>query len=147
MDDELLIRVADATDLPVLGQMLDEAGLPVDDLTDPTILLLVIDRDGQRLACAGLQTLTGAALLRSLCVLPAARRLGLGAILVNSLLGRVTADGKALPLYLLTNDADGYFVRHGFEVVSRDSAPPSIQSSRQFSQLCPDSAILMKFVA
>ena len=47
-------------------------------------------------------------------------------------------------LWLLTIDADQWFARHGFKVASRQEAPDSIAHTREFAELCPDDAVLMR---
>lgn len=45
---------------------------------------------------------------------------------------------------LLTIDADKWFASLGYLTQSRDSAPAAIQSTAEFSSLCPGDAVLMK---
>ena len=46
-------------------------------------------------------------------------------------------------LWLLTIDAEKFFIRHGYDVVTRDAVPDAIRLSEEFAELCPDSAYLM----
>jgi amino-acid N-acetyltransferase len=46
-------------------------------------------------------------------------------------------------VYLLTNTAANFFAWLGYQVMKRTDAPLPIQSTAQFSSLCPDSAVLM----
>ena len=46
-------------------------------------------------------------------------------------------------LWLLTNDADGFFEKNGFVKRLREDAPDSVRKCREFAELCPASAILM----
>ena len=47
-------------------------------------------------------------------------------------------------LYLLTEHASKYFKKQKFEEVSRDRVPIEIKSTKQFSSLCPASAVVMR---
>jgi amino-acid N-acetyltransferase len=47
-------------------------------------------------------------------------------------------------VYLITTTADHYFDRYGFAPVNREHVPEAIQQTRQFSGLCPSSAVVMK---
>ena len=47
-------------------------------------------------------------------------------------------------LYLLTNTAERFFTKLGFEQINRQAAPVTMQNTTEFSSLCPDSAICMR---
>jgi amino-acid N-acetyltransferase len=52
---------------------------------------------------------------------------------------------RALPaLYLLTTTAERFFPRFGFERISRDDVPASVQASIEFREACPASALVMR---
>ena len=44
---------------------------------------------------------------------------------------------------LLTTTARDYFARIGFERVSRESAPETLQRAPEFASICPASAVWM----
>jgi amino-acid N-acetyltransferase len=46
--------------------------------------------------------------------------------------------------YLLTTTADEFFADLGFEEIPRETVPPSIQTTTEFSDLCPETAVCMK---
>ena len=46
--------------------------------------------------------------------------------------------------YLLTTTAAVLAARMGFQTVSRDAVPATIQATRQFAALCPASAVVMR---
>ncbi len=46
-------------------------------------------------------------------------------------------------LWLLTIDANPFFIRHGYIVAERDAAPETIRNTAEFSSLCPGDALLM----
>jgi amino-acid N-acetyltransferase len=47
-------------------------------------------------------------------------------------------------LYLLTQTAEKYFEKKGFEKIARDQTPHEVQQSKEFSHLCPSTAVAMK---
>jgi amino-acid N-acetyltransferase len=138
------VRQANAEDWDSVSALLVESGLPVDDLDAGNLDgFLVAESGSQIVGLIGLQQIGCIGLLRSLVVAKSARRLGLGGALVSALESASKSAGVTA-LWLLTIDADQFFVRHGFRVISRDSAPQSIQQTEEFSDLCPGTAFLMQ---
>jgi arsenate reductase len=137
------IRRATAADRDAILALLRQASLPTEDLegADPA-QFWIATRDGQPVGAVGLERLEGAALLRSLVVAPAERRVGLGAMLVAALEDDAGAVGVS-SLMLLTQTAQSFFERLGYAVIPRESAPPSLQAHQQFRSLCPASAVCM----
>jgi amino-acid N-acetyltransferase len=89
-------------------------------------------------ALIGLEIYGQAALLRSLVVDPTLRSTGLGSALVQHA-EQHAAERGVQALYLLTTTAEPFFERLGYKRLDRREAPPSIQSSREFADLCPES--------
>jgi N-acetylglutamate synthase-like GNAT family acetyltransferase len=92
----------------------------------------------------GLELFGGDALLRSVVVKPAYRRAGHGRAIVEDLIARATRIG-AQEIWLLTSTAPAFFTVMGFSCTPRDAASPAIAASREFSSLCPSSAVLMRW--
>jgi N-acetylglutamate synthase-like GNAT family acetyltransferase len=82
------------------------------------------------------------ALLRSLVVSAVARTQGLGSALVLHA-EEYAATHQVRALYLLTNTSETYFEHRGYRRIDRAEAPSSIQSTRQFANLCPSSSACM----
>lgn len=122
--------------------LLSEAGLPTTDLPADLQHFTTIVRDGQTLACGGLEIYGKHALLRSVAVVPAQKGRGLGGEIVRQLHEMATTAG-AKHLWLLTTDAADFFAKHGFSVVSRDEVPGEIAATQQFAGICPASATAM----
>ena len=138
------LRQARAADWDTIRGLLLESDLPVDDLGPDRLDGFLVAEDGDELAgLIGLQVFGTTGLLRSLVVARAARRAGLGGKLVGALESAAQTAGIR-DLWLLTIDANGFFERQGFTVVNRDTAPPSIRETDEFSELCPDGAFLMQ---
>lgn len=90
----------------------------------------------------GMQPCGEAGLLRSLAVRPDARGMGLGSALVAAL-EAIARQNKLVALYLLTEDAQRYFAKQGFNEIDRRDTPAEVKRSSQFDSLCPDTATVM----
>lgn len=115
------------------------AGLPVDDLHEGDARYFALC-GGE--AFGGLVVSGDIALLRSMVVPDGARRRGVGGVLLAKLDAEAKARGVRA-LWLLTDSAEAFFAKHGFARAARADAPRAIQETRQFRELCPDSAALM----
>lgn len=135
-------RFASIADLAIINRWLAEAHLPHDDLNSHLHHVIVASEGQVMVGIIGLEVYDHIGLLRSLVVAPDARKRGIGRDLVEILCEHAMAQGVR-DLYLLTVDAQDYFSRRGFERIERSLAPQPIRTTRQFSELCPSSAILM----
>jgi amino-acid N-acetyltransferase len=146
----IVVRDAKQNDWQNIQRLLDEAGLPNTDLgPDQLEDFLVAERSGtapsETLGIIGLQRFDQVGLLRSLVVNQSDRKAGLGRRLVSALEANACCRGVKY-LWLLTIDAERYFERLGYKMMSRDSAPDSIRNTEEFNGLCPDGAYLMRKV-
>ena len=103
----------------------------------------LVQRDGPDLvAVGGLELVAEDALLRSVAVASSQRSRGLGRRMVQAL--EVLARRKGCRrVYLLTTTAESYFGKLGYQRFSRETAPPGIRQTTEFSGLCPSSSALM----
>jgi amino-acid N-acetyltransferase len=104
---------------------------------------LLASEQGSPVGMIGIEAYAQIGLLRSLIVDKKCRGKGLGAQLVAALETKAAAKGLT-ELWLLTIDADAFFVRLDYEVMQRADAPIEIQNSAEFSSLCPGDAVLMR---
>ena len=81
------------------------------------------------------------ALLRSVVAEPRGQDAGTEVVKSLLLLAKVRGVRR---VWMLTESAAGFFSRLGFEAMPRESVPEVIRSTKQFSDLCPSSAILMR---
>lgn len=126
---------------PQVAQLLRDCHLKSDDVTPLTFFLGYSDNH-QLLGVVGLDVCDGVGLLRSLAVQPEARGRGLAVALVRQI--ELYAQTQSISkVYLLTNTAADFFAHQGYQTMARLDAPAAIQSTTQFSSLCPDSAVLM----
>jgi amino-acid N-acetyltransferase len=141
---DLEIRAGRTADIEPAISLLRAAGLPAADFSDRFVGNFLV-------ACAGpsvvgsiaLEPLADLGLLRSLVVDPDYRGGGLGRLLVGELEAHARRNGIS-ELWLLTIDADRFFLGLGYGLQRREQAPDVIRRTREFSLLCPDDAILMK---
>lgn len=126
-------------DLPSLRALLRANQLPDDDCDEQAEHFCALYRGAELVAAGGLEPAGSHALLRSVVVQPQWRGQGLAERITEHLLQRAEREGVTA-VYLLTETAEGYFTRLGFQPVARGEVPSDIMKTRQFSTLCPDSA-------
>jgi amino-acid N-acetyltransferase len=120
-------------------QLLCASGLAVDDL-DSADIDFVLATDGEALrGVAGLERFGQAALVRSVAVRTEERTAGLGSRLLAEIEG-CARDGGIRQLVLLTQTAEDFFLRRGYQPIDREHAPAAVQASAEFQSLCPASA-------
>ena len=130
-------------ELARVAPLLEEAGLPSDDLAEPGRRFWRFrDARGETIGIGGLELYGTEALLRSVLVVAARRRGGLGRGIVAWLLAEAGARG-ARRVFLLTTTAEPFFAALGFTVTGRAAVPPAIAATREFATLCPASAVCM----
>lgn len=131
-------------ELDVLSNFLRTNQLPADDLklTD-SIYLTYYDSHDNLVGSGGLEFYGDKTLLRSLAVNQVMRSQSLGKQIVGDLIEQAKSHGKK-ELYLLTTTAFYFFLKFGFTEIERGDVPEEIQSSTEFSRICPASAHVMK---
>jgi amino-acid N-acetyltransferase len=123
--------------------LLQAQGLPVSDITDEHLEhFFFVGPDGSPTGLVGLELYGADALLRSLVVTANARSKGLGSTLIDHA-EQYAALKSVRSIYLLTTTAEAFFKRLGYERVERSNAPPSIQLTHEFADLCPASSAFM----
>lgn len=126
-----------------LAAALNEARLPVDDLTLPGRRFFRFQDNGRLIGFVGCEQLgESAGLLRSLVVAPAERGNGWGKTIADWMLRRL-ADLEVTDAWMITTTAEDLGSRLGFSRVDRAAAPEAIRRTRQFADLCPSSAALL----
>ena len=136
------LRSSRDSEFASIRTLLQDSGLPTEDLDDAAIEFIVACEQGQPVGVVGLQVFEDAGLLRSLAVQPSARNTGAGAALVRALESRAQSAGLR-QLVLLTQTAERFFTKHGYGVIARDAAPAPVQHSTEFRSICPSTATCM----
>ncbi|MDQ3215427.1 MAG: GNAT family N-acetyltransferase [Pseudomonadota bacterium] len=141
--EPFLIEPQRAHDQMQVLALIRQAGLVETDLhAGAPVDFLVMREAGGVVGTIGLQSASGAGLLRSLAVQKSLQRQGRGAALVAAA-ERLAAGRGIDDLYLLTNDVAAFFALLDYLRVDRGTAPPAVQNTAQFSYLCPATSVLM----
>ena len=116
--------------------------LPVDDLAEGGRTFFRVREGAETLGFGGYEVYGESALIRSLVVLPEARKRGIGTAVAEQIFDHARKEG-ARRAYLLTESAGGFFAQLGFQPLPREQAPAEILATRQAAGLCPASAVLL----
>lgn len=139
------IRFTAATpaDEPGIRILLKDAGLPYEKF-EAHLLTFITAKEGDALiGTMGMEVYGGVALLRSLVVTTSRRGAGIGGALYSRIEQLAHRKGVQT-LYLLTQTAQHFFSRRGFNVIKREEAPAAIQNTGEFVSHCPLAAVCMK---
>lgn len=123
--------------------LLKDSELPTSDINPCNSIFLGNSDQDQIIGCIGLEILGKIGLLRSLAVSKGSRGQGIGLMLTKALIEKAV-EKKLEDIYLLTTDAEDFFSRIGFKKIVKDSAPQAVKETKQYSQICSDSAVVMK---
>jgi amino-acid N-acetyltransferase len=141
--NDVRIEPARPEDAGAIVELLERSHLPTDDFVSHLASALVARRGARIVGSAAIELYADGGLLRSVAVDEDSRGTGLGGRLTAAAIDE--ASRRALPaLYLLTTTADTFFPRFGFERITRDDVPGSVQASVEFREACPASATVMR---
>lgn len=140
---EFTMKAGEKSDICGIKLLLKKADLPYEDI-DPARQDFIVAAQGAKIiGTVGLEPYGECGLLRSLVVEDAYRGRGLGKALVMEMIGHANDKGVR-QLYLLTLTADRFFDKEGFERISRECMPETIQKTAEFTSICPVSSVCMK---
>lgn len=123
--------------------LLTQANLPTSDLSPEHLEhFFGCGTEQTPKAIVGLEIYGKVALLRSLAVARDCRGIGCAKALVAEAERHARSQGVS-ELYLLTTTAERFFERLGYQRAARESAPPPIRETQEFSGLCPSSSAFM----
>jgi amino-acid N-acetyltransferase len=132
-----------ADDWPAVSALLTASDLPLDGAAEAFSTGLVV-RDGADLVgCAAIEPYDGAAVLRSVAVREDQRGRGLGQALVAAAEDLARERG-ASELILLTETAEPFFARLGYDVIDRGVVADDVAGSIEFAVACPSTAVAMR---
>jgi amino-acid N-acetyltransferase len=138
-----VIAGARRADLAGIRWLLDMESLPSADITENALEHFLVYRDEKGVAgVVGLEKYGEVALLRSLVVSSEHMGRGLGERLVAAA-EDLASELHVCSIYLLTTTEVVFFESRGFRCIRREEAPLPIRETREFSSLCPATAILM----
>lgn len=137
-----MLKEVQKADIARIEEILQENNLPHQDVKSGAIDFFNAFNDSAFIGIIGLEKYGNIALLRSMVVIERDRNKGYGTEICKSLLAYAQSK-KIYGLYLLTTTAKDFFSKVGFEAISRESVPDEIKITKEFSSLCPTSAICM----
>lgn len=137
------VSPARPSDLELVEALLQREHLPVLGLRDQQQHMFVARTDNRIVGCASVELYGDAALLRSVAVAAECRGSGVGITLVNAALD-LARQRNVSAVYLLTETAERFFPRFGFEMIDRADVPPGVQQSPEFARGCCSSAYVMR---
>ncbi|MFN5476834.1 MAG: arsenic resistance N-acetyltransferase ArsN2 [Sphingobacteriales bacterium] len=135
----MIIQEAIATHRGPILELLAENKLPSEDIGVTLEHFWVALENEQVVGAIGLEIYGQYGLLRSMVVSTASRGQGIASMLVGYLedeAGKMGID----EIYLLTETAPDYFLRHGYMETRREEVPEPLKVSTEFSHVCPASA-------
>jgi amino-acid N-acetyltransferase len=143
MERQIRIKESNNGHRQSIVTLLQSEKLPVEDLpADLDNFFIALDDDNV-VGAVGLEKYNNYGLLRSLVVNKDYRNEKIAGKLVKQLEERAKDLGVDC-IYLLTETAPDYFAKKGYEKIKREKVPADLQSSSEFSHVCPDSAIVMR---
>jgi amino-acid N-acetyltransferase len=117
--------------------------LPNEDLTERHLEhFFYVGEASAPSALVGIEIHGQHALLRSLVVRADQRGRGIGSLLIDHA-EQHARECAVQRVFLLTITAQDFFARHGYESLERRAAPPAIQATREFADICPASSAFM----
>jgi amino-acid N-acetyltransferase len=138
-----MIELATKRDLPAIRALLERLHLPLDGVDEHLPTMIVAKEGDEIVGTAALELYAEGALLRSVAVEPHWQGQQLGHQLTDAALRLASTHGVSA-VFLLTTTAERFFPRFGFEPITRDQVPQSVQASVEFQSACPASAIVMR---
>ncbi len=127
---------------PLLKALLAKANLMYEDIDLNEHYFFGEFIDDHLVATAGLEVYESHVLIRSVAVDDNSKGKGLGMHIVKEVEAWAKARGIK-GIYLLTESAEGFFIKNNYHQISRAVVPDLIAQTTQFAQLCPQTAICM----
>lgn len=124
-------------------RLLKDCELPTTDLSPDNSVFLGAFYNDELIGCIGLEQIGNSGLLRSLAVDKDYRGQKVGFELTKEVLTQALKKSY-LEVYLLTTDAERFFIKAGFFKIVKEHAPKVVKETKQYSEICSDSAVVMK---
>jgi amino-acid N-acetyltransferase len=137
------IQPASKNDLKGIVELLTSNQLPTIDISESSVQLFAATVNNQLIGSIGIEKYNQIGLLRSLAVESKYKNQKVGERLIQYLLD-FCINEKITELYLLTTTAEKYFDKFGFHQIERNNVPEKIVQTREFNDICPLSAVVMK---
>jgi amino-acid N-acetyltransferase len=140
---EISYREAKARETDAIRSLLEESELPTESVGKNTTEFFVAESAGRIVGIAGFEFYGSDALLRSVAIPADLQNKGIGSGMVDWMLAQAKTRGTRR-IVLLTDTAQKFFERKGFEVTDRSAIRnEAMTSSSEFTDACPVSAVCM----
>jgi len=140
----MTIRPIEESDRKKVRDLLEKEKLPVDILDGRKGEIWVMEQDGEVVGSGAFEFYDTDALLRSVVVTDSTKGKGTGTKMVDFLEQEAHTRGVHT-IWLLTETAEGFFARRGYENVERSViVNKGILDSAEFKHLCASTAVCMK---
>ena len=143
LDDQLQSILLTTEQKPEFSTLLKSYSLPVEDLYEEHLMLFKVIKNDTPIGCFALESIGTTGLLRSVALFPQYHHQGLGGYIIRIAMEQARSRGIT-DLYLFTTDKEDFFAKMGFAPIRKDRLPSAIGNTREFQELCPDSAISMR---
>jgi C_GCAxxG_C_C family probable redox protein len=131
---------------PSLGEiilLLQQNNLPINDIEPGKQHFIVSRIEDEIVGCIGIEGYGELGLIRSLSVKQSYQNKGVGKELYSKALQYCLEKGFN-KIYLLTTTAAKYFEAKGWKRIDRAAVPKIMHTSKEFSEICPTTAICME---
>lgn len=140
--ETLKIKPAEPFQLEEIQKLLQNSGLPYEDIGTHLQNFLCLMNKAEIIAVGGFEIYSEVALLRSLAVVEGKRNKGSGQLIYSALIDHAKTK-KIKTIYLLTETAEKFFLKNGFTKVERNVIPETIKNTHEYKKLCAESAIVL----
>jgi len=130
-------------DLENVLRLLKLVDLPIEGVKEHFQNFFLIKEDNLAIGCIGIEIYGQVGLLRSLAVHPSFQNKGLGQKLVGWI-ERYSTEKGINSIYLLTETAENFFLKLGYQFIPREKTDPKIKQSIEFTTLCPSAPVMVK---
>lgn len=135
-------RFATKEDYPVICSLLESAELPLEGVKEHLNNFILFFQNDLLVGTVGLEIYGDKALLRSLGLNKDHQGKGYGLFLSQKII-ELAKTKEISELYLLTESAQHFFEKLGFEKISRNEVDKQVQTSVEFCSVCPQSTVCM----
>ena len=136
-----IIKASDE-DLESVYSLLKLVDLPIEGVADNFHNFFVAWERNKLPGGAGIEIYEDIGLIRSVAVHPSSQGHGLGQKLVETI-QRFSIEKGLVEIYLLTENAEKFFLKRNYIILPRDEADDKVKQSVEFISLCPVSATCM----
>jgi amino-acid N-acetyltransferase len=143
MSQTIVVQPANQTDYFSITELLSGQKLPIEDISRDLRHFFVAKENEKIIGTIGMEQYGEFGLLRSMATDEQHRNKGIASDLIDTLFRHAKQMGIT-SMFLLTETAESYFAKKGFEKIERETAPGAVKKSAEFSHVCPASAVLMK---